>query len=205
MTDLSDANIRNRLKLSLRRSSTKEELFVADQTTPDQQQLEEEAKQAAAREAEEEGRRIAAELEAQRIEQERILFERQLEEERILREQREAQRLEEERILQEKQELERLEQERIAREKEERERLEEEKKLLQMKLLEAEKNKSVLLSGFVSVQPSTSPVSFLHHLTSCILIYYSSSFGNADTLFFRAKVWRFITTNYKPIQSSCLI
>jgi chorismate synthase len=35
----------------------------------------------------------------------------------------------------------------------------EEKKRLQQKLLEAEKNKDVILSGFVSVQPNGSPVS----------------------------------------------
>ena len=55
----------------------------------------------------------------------------------------------------------RLEQERILKEKMEAERLIEEKKILQMRLLEAEKNKDIVLSGYVSVQPCTSPVSIL--------------------------------------------
>ncbi|RCH85347.1 hypothetical protein CU098_003254, partial [Rhizopus stolonifer] len=51
----------------------------------------------------------------------------------------------------------RSEEERKLKEKMEAERLAEEKKALQRKLLEAEKNKDIILSGFVSVQPSTSP------------------------------------------------
>ncbi|KAI7903764.1 uncharacterized protein BX663DRAFT_536187 [Cokeromyces recurvatus] len=55
------------------------------------------------------------------------------------------------------QEAKRLEEERILREKMEAERLAEEKRLLQQRLLEAEKNKDIILSGFISIQPSTSP------------------------------------------------
>ncbi|KAL9537701.1 hypothetical protein MBANPS3_011545 [Mucor bainieri] len=51
----------------------------------------------------------------------------------------------------------RLEEERLLKEKMEAERLMEEKKMLQLRLLEAEKNKDIVLSGFVSVQPCTSP------------------------------------------------
>ncbi|KAK4514411.1 proliferating cell nuclear antigen [Mucor velutinosus] len=51
----------------------------------------------------------------------------------------------------------RLEEERLLKEKMEAERLIEEKKMLQLRLLEAEKNKDIVLSGFVSVQPCTSP------------------------------------------------
>ncbi|CAO0796688.1 unnamed protein product [Mucor circinelloides] len=65
----------------------------------------------------------------------------------------------------------RLEEERLLKEKMEAERLIEEKKMLQLRLLEAEKNKDIVLSGFVSVQPCTSPVSVV-----CVYIYiYSTS------------------------------
>jgi hypothetical protein len=55
-----------------------------------------------------------------------------------------------------RQEKERAEQQRIL---EEKNRAEGEKRFLQQKLFEAEKNKSVVLSGFVSTQSSESPVS----------------------------------------------
>ncbi|KAI9480698.1 MAG: hypothetical protein EXX96DRAFT_563796 [Benjaminiella poitrasii] len=50
-----------------------------------------------------------------------------------------------------------LQEERILREKLKAERMAEEKKLLQQRLLEAERNKEVVLSGFLSIQPSASP------------------------------------------------
>ncbi|CEP10466.1 hypothetical protein [Parasitella parasitica] len=61
------------------------------------------------------------------------------------------------RIAKEEATAKRLEEERLLKEKIEAERLIEEKKMLQLRLLEAEKNKDVVLSGYVSVQPCTSP------------------------------------------------
>ncbi|KAF1796981.1 hypothetical protein V8B55DRAFT_1379085 [Mucor lusitanicus] len=61
------------------------------------------------------------------------------------------------RLAAEKATAQRLEEERLLKEKMEAERLMEEKKMLQLRLLEAEKNKDIVLSGFVSVQPCTSP------------------------------------------------
>lgn len=54
----------------------------------------------------------------------------------------------------------RSEQERLQREQAETQRQQDEKKVLQQRLMEAEKNKGVILSGYISVQPQTSPVSF---------------------------------------------
>ena len=62
------------------------------------------------------------------------------------------------RLIAEKEAARKAEEERLRKEAEEKRQLEE-KKRLQQKLLEAEKNKDVILSGFVSVQPNGSPVS----------------------------------------------
>lgn len=51
------------------------------------------------------------------------------------------------------------EEDKIQREQMEQLRVQEEKKILQQRIMEAEKNKDVILSGYVSVQPHTSPVS----------------------------------------------
>ncbi|KAI9356663.1 hypothetical protein BD770DRAFT_323032 [Pilaira anomala] len=49
------------------------------------------------------------------------------------------------------------EEEKMQRERMKAERMAEEKKLLQQRIMEAEKNKDIILSGYVSVQPHTSP------------------------------------------------
>ncbi|KAG0744187.1 hypothetical protein G6F57_006183 [Rhizopus arrhizus] len=98
------------------------------------QEEEEEQKRKAAAEAERQ--RMAAEAERQKIAA-----------------QKEAER---QRIMAEKEAARKLEEERLKKEAEEKRQVEE-KKRLQQKLLEAEKNKDVVLSGFISVQPSGSP------------------------------------------------
>ncbi|PHZ11273.1 uncharacterized protein RHIMIDRAFT_238711 [Rhizopus microsporus ATCC 52813] len=100
---------------------------------------EEERKAAeAAAAAEAERRRIAAEKEAER---QRKAAEKEAERQRLIAEKEAARKAEEERLRKEAEEKRQLE----------------EKKRLQQKLLEAEKNKDVILSGFVSVQPNGSP------------------------------------------------
>lgn len=110
-----------------------------DQNKLQQQQLEAEA--AAAKEQDELNRKkeedravaaaVAAERESKRIAAEREVAAKKAEEDKIQREQMEQVRVQEE------------------------------KKLFQQRIMEAEKNKDVVLSGYVSVQPHTSPVSNL--------------------------------------------
>ncbi|GAA5802717.1 hypothetical protein EDC94DRAFT_694920 [Helicostylum pulchrum] len=106
-----------------------------DQNKLQQQQLEAEA--AAAKEQDELNRKkeedravaaaVAAERESKRIAAEREVAAKKAEEDKIQREQMEQVRVQEE------------------------------KKLFQQRIMEAEKNKDVVLSGYVSVQPHTSP------------------------------------------------
>ncbi|KAI9244511.1 hypothetical protein BY458DRAFT_529633 [Sporodiniella umbellata] len=86
-----------------------------------------------------------AEAERQRLIEEkerlRIAAEQEEEKKRLLAEQEKARQIQEQKL----------------KKQEEERRLLEEKKRLQHKLLEAEKNKDILLSGFLSVQPQGSP------------------------------------------------
>lgn len=104
-------------------------------------------------------------------EQQRLLFARQQEQEEMNRKRAEEERAvaaavaaerEAKRVAIEKEAAaKKAEEEKIQRERMEAERMAEEKKLLQQRIMEAEKNKDVILSGYVSVQPHTSPVSTL--------------------------------------------
>lgn len=147
LEDLNDSNLRVKL------SSYQQE--KGDVQEIEEIQKEEEENLLLEKQAKEEEERIRAEQ--QRQQEEQMLMERQRLEDQKRKE--EAQRLEQERFLREKEERERLEQEEKKRKLREKE-LEEEKKLMQFKLLESEKNKSVILSGFVSVQSSMNPVSY---------------------------------------------
>lgn len=93
----------------------------------------------------------------------------------------------------EKEAARKLEEERLKKEAEEKRQVEE-KKRLQQKLLEAEKNKDVVLSGFISVQPSGSPVSDWGYSSSAF-IHHHPSFGDADILRLKEKQWPFIEMN----------
>lgn len=241
LNDLSDANIRTRLKLgenqpNSRRSSTnlsqkrasrrqsgiqsptsptsptideqQDEFVEASETLPtppvpthqqfvaepspleQQQQQEEEQKKLQKQKEEEEYRKRVEEQQRQAAAAAAAAKAAKEEEARQLAAEREAKRLEQERILKEKQEA---------------ERKEEEKRILQRKLLEAEKNKGVILSGFVSVQPSTSPVSFKSLIMNPNCTYFIMiSFGDVDILFSREEVWHSTMTSYNLIQYLCL-
>ncbi|CAO3652562.1 unnamed protein product [Mucor fragilis] len=129
-----------------------------------QQQAEKAANEARQRQLEEEQRQQQLLIQQQRQQQEAEERKRRDEQEREAAamaaqaaEAAAAAEKEAKRVAAEEATAKRLEEERLLKEKMEAERLIEEKKMLQLRLLEAEKNKDIVLSGFVSVQPCTSP------------------------------------------------
>ncbi|KAI8328683.1 hypothetical protein EDC96DRAFT_530180 [Choanephora cucurbitarum] len=118
---------------------------LALQRQQEQERIEKEKALAKQKQDEEERQQQAALLKKQRDEEER--------QQAALAAEKEAKRV----AAEKEAALKRQEEEKRLTEKMEAERLAEEKKALQRRLLEAEKNKDIILSGFVSVQPSTSP------------------------------------------------
>ncbi|OBZ90320.1 Drebrin [Choanephora cucurbitarum] len=134
---------------------------LALQRQQEQERVEKEKALAKQKQEEEEKQQQAALLKKQKDEEEKqqqaaLLKKKRDEEERqqaALAAEKEAKRV----AAEKEAALKRQEEEQRLKEKMEAERLAEEKKALQRRLLEAEKNKDIILSGFVSVQPSTSP------------------------------------------------
>ncbi|CAO3661535.1 unnamed protein product [Rhizopus stolonifer] len=124
----------------------------------DQKRREQEAQEEAAKKREQDEKRAAAlrkqeEERKAEAERQRLAVEKEKERQRLAAE-KEAER---KRQLAEQERARKAEEERLKKETEEKRQLEE-KKRLQQRLLEAEKNKDILLSGFISVQPNGSPV-----------------------------------------------
>ncbi|KAI8382291.1 hypothetical protein BD560DRAFT_386179 [Blakeslea trispora] len=162
----------NSLALQQQQQQQQQEQQQQEQQQREQQQREQQQREQQQREQQQREQQREQQQEQERIEKEKMLVKQRQEEERqkqtaLLKKQKEeeekrqatlAAEKEARRVAAEKEAaLRRQEEEKRLKENTEAERLAEEKKALQRKLLEAEKNKDIILSGFVSVQPSTSP------------------------------------------------